>query len=117
MKLQVVVRSSGEVNASLVSYEVSIPEPPQLRIVASDTANVNEAVLFNASGSSLRDHRISRYYWSFGDGFFNEGPVVSHSFRKPGKYIVELWVIAVHEPSEEAKKYKITKTINISTLN
>jgi len=49
-------------------------------------------VNFDASASYDEDGQIVEYFWNFGDGTFDKGVRVSHSFSKKGKYHIKLTV-------------------------
>ena len=75
------IKVSGMINISPVA-------------VAGDDkiATPDENILFDASASSDADGRIIKYNWDFGDGNFDSGVRVRHSYKKPGKYLVQLKV-------------------------
>jgi len=50
---------------------------------SSSTPSVDEAVIFDASGSYDSDGFIVNYLWDFGDGATGEGVIVSHKFSEP----------------------------------
>ena len=51
-------------------------------------------VTFDGSNSTDPDGKIIQYIWSFDDGTYGVGPVVTHAFKKPNKaYSVALTVI------------------------
>lgn len=71
---------------------VFVNEPP----VASAGENqfLNTALAqFDGSSSYDNDGSISHYLWSFGDGKKGNGVKVTHLYKKPGVYNVELTVI------------------------
>jgi len=48
---------------------------------------------FDASGSSPGDGDIYSFWWDFGDGSaMKQGPQVAHTFKKPGNFVVKLYV-------------------------
>ena len=53
---------------------------------------VGEHLIFDGSKSVDAEGRTLQYLWDFGDGTTNEGPIVSHSFPKPGIYAIVLTV-------------------------
>jgi hypothetical protein len=53
---------------------------------------VNEAIVFNGSRSYDRDGTIVSWNWSFGDGAFASGAVVTHVYTTAGRYTVLLTV-------------------------
>ena len=117
VQLTVVDKSSGEVTTNLVSYDIEIPEPPMLKIDAPESGKVQDLIIFNGSGSSLKDFTILEKYWSFGDGFFNKGDFVAHKYRNAGKYVVQLWVLAKNDHTGREAKFVHTREISIDQLN
>jgi len=59
---------------------------------SSSTPSVDEAVIFDASGSYDSDGFIVNYLWDFGDGATGEGVIVSHKFSEPKVLPVTLTV-------------------------
>jgi outer membrane protein assembly factor BamB/chitodextrinase len=89
-----VVASDGELTA-LHSWNVRVNSPPVALFSASRrNAAVKEPVAFNASASFDADGNVTSYTWSFGDGSppAAGGASASHSFQRPGVYVVELAV-------------------------
>jgi hypothetical protein len=111
VELNVVQKSSGQVDTSLVKYRIDIEEPEQLRISCPDTVMAGEPVTFSSEGSSLRGFEITSRYWAFGDGFYNRGTEARHQFRREGKYVVELWVVASGTQDHKTHKFRMTKEI------
>lgn len=51
-----------------------------------------ESIRFSANDSSVREGKITKYTWDFGDGTVNQGANVSHLFSKTGKYTISLTI-------------------------
>jgi len=67
--------------------------PPTARLNGPYESLVNEAVTFDASGSSDPDGAgIADYHWVFGDGSDAHGRLVTHAYAAPGDYVVTLYV-------------------------
>jgi PKD repeat protein len=63
--------------------------------LASTTIGVNPLIVnFDATSTVVKDTNITRFLWSFGDGYHDTGTVVSHTFKDTGSFITELMVIA-----------------------
>jgi hypothetical protein len=89
-----VVASDGELSA-VHTWMVKVNLPPVALFKASrKTVNERSAVAFDASPSFDSDGNITEYRWSFGDGSLHtsNGPAASHSYARPGLYVVELRV-------------------------
>ena len=68
-------------------------QPPLAVINTSTTsADVNEAITFDASQSTDADGSILTYLWNFGNGVEDVNQVASHSYAAPGSYAVTLTV-------------------------
>lgn len=81
--------SWSEVLNVIVSESAGLIEPvPVLGIFGNNT--VNETIYFDASSSFDPDGVIVSYYWDFGDGTNATGVNVTHSYKNPGMYIINL---------------------------
>ena len=61
--------------------------PGRVRIGTIHAPLTFTAAAYDQDTKTVRD---AHYLWSFGDGSTGEGPVVHHSYRLPGEYIVVL---------------------------
>ena len=67
--------------------------PPVAHITASKIqAEINEAITFDASGSTDSDGSVASYAWTFGDGGTSTEQVATHAFTQAGSYNVQLTV-------------------------
>lgn len=75
--------------------------PPTADAGGDRTAEVNETLTFDGSGS-VDDTLIVRYQWTFGDGTSAEGMTVQHSYAQAGDYFAALtvWDATGHSTSE-----------------
>lgn len=64
----------------------------QAVIVCPDTIRVNTPVEFDGSQTYLPGFDLGRYVWDFGDGKFDQGERVQHTYNYPGKFKVILGV-------------------------
>jgi mono/diheme cytochrome c family protein/chitodextrinase len=78
--------------STLVTVSTAAPEPPTAVISAPQTAQVNETVVFDGSGSYDPDGTINSYDWNFGDGNTATGAVTNNTFTTAGTYTVTLTV-------------------------
>jgi hypothetical protein len=115
--LNVVEKVSGEFLSSKVNYVLDVPEPEKLYIVASDSAEAGKSIIVSAKNSAVKGYELERIFWSFGDGWYNSGTTVSHSYRKAGEYPLELWVLARHRQTGRIEKFRISKTVTVSDKN
>ena len=65
-------------------------EAPVARIAGPSSIAVGAPGTFDASASSGATGQIVSWRWDFGDGSVAEGPVVEHTYEKPGAYVVRL---------------------------
>ncbi len=90
---------SGQVGAGAVRpLEVFVKRPPTAVTGPDLVVAPGEPVAFDGAGSRPGEQPISRWLWDFYDGSGGEGQSVSHSFAKPGRYIVTLRVEDASSP-------------------
>ena len=82
-------------------------EPPVADAGPNQTVVVNTAVSFDAGGSTDNKGIIS-YEWDFGDETNGTGVTTTHTYTKPGTYIVTL---TVWDAAENSDTYSITVTV------
>jgi DNA-binding beta-propeller fold protein YncE len=76
-----------------VNLAVTPDQPPAASLtVPAGRVRPGVPAALNASGSSDPDGSIARYDWSFGDGQSapNGGAAPTHSYAKPGRYLVSV---------------------------
>jgi len=83
------------------------PTPPIAKIDAPFLGEPNKEIKFSGINSS-DDNSIIAFDWSFGDGEYDSGMNVTHSYDLPNKYTVSLTVIDNDElPNSAIKKIEI----------
>jgi PKD repeat protein len=84
---------AGWWNATSIWIQVRDTIPPIANFSSIQTGIQRNYVRFNAS-KSTDNVQIIRYTWDFGDGniTITDGPLISHSYLNPGRYIVNLTV-------------------------
>lgn len=90
VELNVVDRSTGLVFFNQLSYEFLLKNEEQLYIDIPDTVKAGEEVDFSAAFSYVPGYEIKKYYWDFGDARFAYQGHPSHTYTKPGQYLVRL---------------------------
>jgi hypothetical protein len=90
VQLNVVDTLTGEISRSEAVYDLLIEKMEQPYMVIPDTAGVNENIVFDASQSHINKFTIENYYWDFGDGSMTMEKETTHSYTRPGVYIVRL---------------------------
>lgn len=85
---------AGRAASTTQVVTVKAGEVPKAKFDVSPTApNVNQAVFFNAAGSTASTSRaIIGYQWDFGDGRSGSGVTASHTYTLEGSYVVTLVV-------------------------
>lgn len=89
-----VTDSRGASSTVVQTVTVSPGTPPTASFTTSPASpGVDQDVFFNASASKPADGRtITKYEWSFGDGNFSQGVIVTHRYAAGGNYQVALAV-------------------------
>ena len=87
-----VTDNRGAQQFAVQTVPVTPGTPPGTQFTVSPSnPGVNQDVFFNASQAAPAAGRtIVNYEWSFGDGTFDRGVVVSHRYTAPGAYQVQL---------------------------
>jgi len=82
---------------------------------ASPTSGTSPlTVNFDASSSSAPDGSILTYDWIFGDGDTASGETISHTYRQPGVYTVQL-AVTDDDGSMDSTSCEITVTAAVGT--
>ncbi len=76
----------------ILERSVRINQPPGSAPAAPSGGAPGESLVFNGSGSSDADGRITVWRWDYGDGTGATGAVTRHAFAVPGHYRVTLTV-------------------------
>jgi large repetitive protein len=79
-------------NTDTDEVRVRVVEAPAARIAGPSSIAVGAPGTFDASTSSGATGQIVSWRWDFGDGSFAEGPVVEHTYEKPGAYVARLTI-------------------------
>lgn len=115
VQLNIIEKSSGKIFNNQVSYDLTIEPPKQLIIACTDTAYCGKPVEFSSAQSGLKNYGLQSFYWHFGDGKYNSGKYVKHTFTTPGIFIVELGVIGINEKTKQPEKFRIEKKIIVKS--
>lgn len=111
--LNVVDKVSGEVRVSQTSYPLLIERPNQMIIECSPEVFVNEEFSLLTKDPYLKDCKLEKICWSFGDGWYNSGSSVMHIYKKPGVYTIQLGVVARSRKTNLIELYKTEKMITV----
>ena len=110
--------SSAPASAALTINEVN--DPPVADAGADQSAQVGQAVSFNAAGSYDIDDGIATYLWEFGDGTDATEPITSHSYAAAGGYTAKLTVTDVGgltDSDEAAITVSVTPVVDTLTAS
>ncbi len=95
------------------TYEFEVKSKEQVFISGPSEYPVHKKATFNALNTHLPNFTIAEYYWNFGDGFINQGPIAHKTYEKVGKYTVELGVLGRSDSLGHRQKKCISKPILI----
>jgi PKD repeat protein len=101
--------AGGAATTSLVVNALApAPQPPAALFSSASRAKSRTRIAFDATASHVAGAVITQYTWRFGDGTSTSGPLVAHSFARPGTYSVRLTVT-----SNGGLSGTLTRTIRI----
>lgn len=92
VKLNVIDSLTGEVYFNQAHYDHLVEEREQPFITTPDFATEGESIKLDAKRCNIKNFRIAKYYWDFGDGNKGIGEEVSHTFYQEGVYDVKLQI-------------------------
>ena len=105
-RIRVRTASGAVSDASDTDFTIAKPNQPPVANVGGPYSGVaDQAVAFNASGSSDPDGDALTYQWTFGDGATGSGLGPTHGYAASGNYTVTLVVsdgLATSSPSTAA---------------
>ena len=85
--------SSGlHCDTAVTSQMVTVNTPPICDFNGPDKACTDQAVTFDASGTTDNEQSQLSYEWNFGDGTSGSGPQVTKTYEQGGRYSVSLTV-------------------------
>jgi hypothetical protein len=95
IKLNVIDSITGDVYFSQAEYKLLVEEVEQPIITAPDNIVEGQPVEFDAKKTNLKNFKVAKYYWDFGDGLKSIGENVTHVFYQEGVYDVKLNVESI----------------------
>ncbi len=113
VSLNAVDKSTGEIFSNQLNYALNIDAPPKLYINCTDTVFAGEAIDFNSDNCSLKEYELNKLYWYFGDGKYNTGNNVKHTYLKPGIYKIQLGAAAKNKLTGKTELFKIEKQVSV----
>ncbi len=113
VQLNVIDSLTNEIQLNQATYELEVDDYEQPYINAPDFGIIGQTINFDAKQTYLKNVRVAKYYWEFGDGMKSIGETVNHVFYNEGVYDVKLQVETT--PGRTGvKKYCVYRTISIS---
>ncbi len=112
IQLNVIDTLTNEILLNQASYDLEVTDYEQPYITAPDAAIVGSTITFDAKKTNLKNVRIARYYWDFGDGTKALGESTNHVFYEEGVYDVKLLVESIPGRSG-VQKFCVYKSILI----
>ena len=113
VSLNVTDSVSGKVVSTELSDFVEVKEAVQPYIRNPEIGRTQTAITFDALRSNLKEMQVNEYHWDFGDGSWETGESVEHTYLKPGKYKIQLGVIGYDRMLDRESKQCVTSTIEI----
>jgi len=113
VQLNIVDNNTGNTFFTQSSYEFELEDIEQPFINSTDAGIVGNKIKYDGLKTNLPDFEIADYIWNFGDGFKATGPVVDHTYRKEGEYIVQLGLLGEKDSLGVIPKTCVYKKINI----
>ena len=110
-RLQIIDEATGEIFHSQSSIEFDIVDHIQPYITSSDTITIHMDTPFSGMESNMPGFVIEQYIWDFGDGSFETGEQVTHSFSAPGIYDVKLGLRGYPEGMEGKELRCVVKPV------
>jgi len=90
VKLNVIDSLTGEVYFNQAQYEQIVEEIEQPFITLPDISAEGQPVKIDAKKTNMKNFRVAKYYWDFGDSYKGIGDEVTHTFYQEGVYDVKL---------------------------
>jgi hypothetical protein len=113
VSLNAVEKTTGEIFANQLTYELMIEPPPGLYITCADSVAFKRELFFNTEQCEVKGCELKQVYWDFGDGRYSSGRYVKHCYTKPGRYWVRLGVTARNTETKKDELFKTTRLITI----
>ena len=117
VRLDIMDRATGKLFFSKLAYNLSLTEYVQPYITSIDYAIIGEQIAFDGLKSNLPGYKILSFTWDFGDGTKADGVRATHTYKKAGKYNVNLGLTIQSESTGIIKRTGISKTIWIFDNN
>jgi hypothetical protein len=113
VSLNAVEKTTGEVFANQLTYELIVKPPAGLYINCADSVAASCELFFNTERCDVKGYELKQVYWDFGDGKYSYGHYVKHHYAKSGLYWVRLGVVARNTETKKEALYKTTRLITI----
>jgi hypothetical protein len=114
VKLSITDELTGTPLSEQVEYDVDLKNIEQAIINSPDIGKVGKPISFEGVTTDLTGKSITDYLWDFGDGFKPGGPLMNTTFKKKGRYIVRLGLLAGKDSLGVVQKMCYMKKIIIN---
>jgi PKD domain. len=113
VKLSIIDELTGDSIAKRVEYKVELENIRQAVIKSDDAGVVDKTISFEGVTTDLKGINITDLFWDFGEGFKSGGPLMNHTFKKKGEYMVRLGLLAEKDSLGVVQKTCVMKKIKI----
>lgn len=114
VSLTIIDELTGDTIAKKVEYMAELENIRQACIESDKAGIVDEPMSFRGLTSDLKDVKITDYFWDFGDGFKQGGPLIDNTFKKKGDYTVKLGLVVEQDSLGVVNKLCYMKKIKIN---
>jgi hypothetical protein len=114
VKLNIIDELTGDSIAKQVEYKVELENIRQAVIKSDDAGIVDKTISFEEVITDLKGINITDIFWDFGEGFKSGGPIMNHTFKKKGEYMVRLGLLAEKDSLGVVQKTCVMKKIKIN---
>lgn len=111
--LTIIDELTGDTIAKQVEYKAALENIRQAYIESDRVGIVDKSMSFKGLTSDLKGIKITDYFWDFGNGFNQGGPLIDNTFKKSGEYIVKLGLLTEKDTLGVVNKICYMKKIRI----
>ena len=109
----IIDKRTGKLIFRKFSCDIEILKVEQPFITSHDEVLAGDSIVFHGLGSFCPGYDITGYFWDFGNGYYDSGPVVSHKYIERGEYEVRLGLILRSHKTGFTEKRVVSKNIII----
>jgi hypothetical protein len=101
VELNIIDKLTKDILISQATYTFVVEKIEQPYITAYDTITAGQELKLSGNETYLKNFKVDKYYWDFGDGSRSQGTETKHNYRTPGTYSIVLGVRGKNEGSED----------------